>query len=303
MTDNTFTMKIDVQIPAKPELLASMFARMDNHEQAKALSMMWDALRHECGGAFNAAMQCHMIGDAVREENGEALELLNTILYVEQPEGFVLPVHREPSTAELMDAKRYIDGKLGVPQPKTYTVEKTHDDGSVSQASGLTADEVLACYMGAPIDTGCWPTEDYLASRMPCIPNQRLLDLCGAVQTTVDYPTPFARGRVVIRCSGPFAKNLRPNQRVAVHGDDAGYTIGTVQEVHSDGTATILLDPILPDEFKDPNGDWPRRDRLPTDGDDIEDAVTTCPECKGTGEYRGFTKVEPCTACNGKGER
>lgn len=56
MTDNTFTMKIDVQIPAKPELLASMFARMDSNEQAKALSMMWDALRHECGGAFNAAM-------------------------------------------------------------------------------------------------------------------------------------------------------------------------------------------------------------------------------------------------------
>ena len=28
----------------------------------------------------------------------------------------------------------------------------------------------------------------------------------------------------------------------------------------------------------------------------------SCPECRGTGQYVGFTKVEPCTECNGNGK-
>lgn len=248
-----------------------------------------------------------MIGDAVRAEaTGEALELLNTILYVEKPEGFVIPVHREPSTAELMDAKRYIDGKLGI-QPKTYTVEKQHDDGSVSTVCGLTADEVLASYMDGSASYGRdnWPPASYTNQFIPHMPNQKLLDMVGAIETTVNYPNVLGPGRVTLKCKPSTTAKYNPGDRMAVLGHDGGYAIGTVSDIHSDGTLTVVLDHRLPDEFteQDPNGDWPRRDRLPTDGDDIEDAVTTCPECKGTGEYRGFTKVEPCTACNGKGER
>lgn len=31
------------------------------------------------------------------------------------------------------------------------------------------------------------------------------------------------------------------------------------------------------------------------------DPVSYCPDCKGTGQYVGFVKVETCTTCLGRG--
>ena len=134
-------LRIDVEITPVPELCASMFARMDSFAQAKALSMMWDAMRGACdGSAYKAAMQCAWVRESMDDEAKELVANLT------EPagEGWVMPVERKPTMSELMELRAYLARELeaqgGPPLPKTYTVVLP---STGEESTGLSADEVL----------------------------------------------------------------------------------------------------------------------------------------------------------------
>jgi uncharacterized paraquat-inducible protein A len=73
---------------------------------------------------------------------------------------------------------------------------------------------------------------------------------------------------------------------------------GTVLHVYAAQiTIAVEIPTIVELDFgknADPNARF-RRAEL------IAKPITSCPECKGTGEYVGFTRVTACNRCEGKG--
>jgi len=345
------SIKVNVDLPAMPEL----GARLEPENQARMLSMIWDALRGEHGGAIGAADRCNQIKAESTFDREARNFLLNLLPRAEQP--------------------------------KTYTVEKTHDDGTVSTASGLTADEVLASYLNVNPDSddqilpedGGWPKRDRLPREHEDIEDrarnktrnfaraygmgaeklmkalkpgdfarqyengiaepvregfaqkavrhkaaedeQQFIEKIGrelgpVVTVTVrnrlqEYARDLGMVRASVSTRPDVVVKLRPARPMNLNDNVQidGLPVGTVTKVNSDGTVEVLMrgyhtggvvkpkgpvfaDPNLPAGVELPNfrGQWNRATKS-----------DTCPDCKGSGEYRGFTAVEPCDRCAGRG--
>lgn len=370
------SIKVNVELPALPELGARLFVNLEPEQQARMLSMIWDAMRGEHGGAIGAADRCNQIKAESTFDREARNFLLNLLPRAEQP--------------------------------KTYTVEKTHDDGTVSVASGLTADEVLASYLNDNPDSddqilpdGGWPKRDRLpregediedrarnksrnlarsygmgAEKMmkallpPTMsPDEVREQFAGAyiagydsyrgawpadkgfVREAIDRAvrhkvaedehaiiekigrelgpvvtvTVNHRTQIRDRCLGELGATeirhpvrmqpdvvvkLRPARPMNLNDDVQidGLPVGTVTKVNSDGTVEVLMRGYFAGgEVKRGAavfGETCKHDfGAPLDrGQAREDWTDTCPDCKGSGEYRGFTTVEPCTRCDGRGK-
>lgn len=311
-------LEVKATVPVTPELLGNMFARMDSVQQAEALAECWRQMAEQYGGSYKAAMQCAYLRDDLKEQ-GDAQELLAHLAddVNEDPGGWVMPVERQPTMAELLRLRAYLAAELekrgGPPLPKTYTVEKRHDDGTVSVVNGLSADEVRASYRAHHDEAAMARMEEVLDR----IGYDDIVRVCHEIETdTVRTARSLAERRITVgtrtivtlRNQMQGVPRYQPGERVAVEG----MAIGTVLNVNPDGTVDVAMDYHMPDLSK---SDWPRKDETyggyvariedgepypvtSVDGDPDHPLVSkaaVCSECKGTGWYTGFTKREPCS--------
>lgn len=324
------TITVDVKIPALPELGAEMFARLDSEQQARMLSMMWRQMADQYGGDYKASLQCAYVRDDLDEDAKRLLQELAP-LDNEGRELFALEVD-EPSRNERMGAQRhgftlrhYEETEYGVRpsgEPDLHAQFEIsdmllHHDRSAGDIIehhyrdlGRDLGEKLIKLAREKRDTARRADKTRRLAEGYGMGAEKFKKACAHVFQPGDTVCMDKDGNAVPAGGGNSIIGTALNEPdkdgnvdVVVHGG-TGFGGSTsirmpTKDVNDPRLSEIGASFLPPEEFvsdkvfqTNPCGEIPLG----------KTTMDTCDECKGTGEYRGFTNVEPCGKCGGSGK-
>jgi hypothetical protein len=325
---STGTIKLRVEYPT-PETLSELFVRMSPKDQAKMLSMVWDGMRQKHGGAHGAAMHCREIHG---ELDPEARSLLEHLTASERPKGFAFPVNREPNLAELLNAQRYVEQTL----QEKHGVDPKGAQGIEAAARAVdmpveSVAEAVRSVIPNPYARKIAEREDptfrgiELISKsgqrfhMSCNKSPeggfelyRKGELVGRVTRKLD------NGEVFVALESGGITHMEPicdvgwmfaESRVATNQGALSYVPETsfgvkppadtkVFNVAADYDVAAGYDRRLTEITRAAARGYLDKYYF-NPSKSVRPSKRVCPDCNGTGEYRGLMVVEPCRRCCG----
>lgn len=313
---------VNVPVTITPEMAAQAFAQMGSDDQAEFLAKTFELMAKfeyddgRCMGSHGRQTQLYSIRGWFDEypQAQEFIEELHEMTAVEdKPEGFVFPVHREPSLAELHTAKNYIDEKLR--ETRGECPECEHSNGR----------HCPTCPEAGPRDkpdNGDWPdseqlpteetedVEDALHKQSMAAAEEREAqiaemhtNLVGVVSMDYEfysqrYETALGSiGREMIRQPPRMIATIQkpPEGHISAAGHyyHGGTRIGSVIDLCSDGKVRVALEKA-PLELSMAS--------VHIDGEVRFTEPVDCPDCQGKGFIELWSSVDSCDRCDGRGK-